>query len=316
MCGMGRTGHLFACDAGRRRRPTSSDHRQGPRRRLPADRRRCSAPRRSTTPSPPGPAPSSTATPTPAIRWRGRRAGGAAGDPRPRAGGAGAERGGLAVGGLGERFGQHPHVGDIRGRGLFLGAGARRRPRDQDPVRPGTRLAAARQGRGGFDEGLICYPMAGTARRPRAATTCCWRRPTSSSEAEIADIVARLGLAIDRALVAGLKPMDTAFDYIVVGAGTAGCLLANRLSADPARAGAAASRPAVGQLSLDPHPGRLSLLHRQPAHRLDVSDRARPGPERPPPALSARQAARRLLVDQRHDLHARPGARLRRAGPS
>ena len=35
------------------------------------------------------------------------------------------------------------------------------------------------------------------------------------------------------------------------------------------------------------------------------------GPQRPQPQLSARQGAGRLLVHQRHDLHARPGARLR-----
>jgi hypothetical protein len=45
-----------------------------------------------------------------------------------------------------------------------------------------------------------------------------------------------------------------------------------------------------------------------------LPDRARPGPERPRAALPARQGAGRLLQHQRHDLHARPGARLRRLG--
>ena len=100
-----------------------------------------------------------------------------------------------------------------------------------------------------------------------------------------------------------------------VGAGTAGCLLANRLSADPAKrvllieAGGDDDYPwihiPVGYLYCIGNP-RTDWLY---------STDADAGPERPPPALPARQGAGRLLQHQRHDLHARPGARLRPLGP-
>ena len=77
---------------------------------------------------------------------------------------------------------------------------------------------------------------------------------------------------------------------------------------------AAARSGRQGRLDLDPHPGRLSVLHRQSAHRLVLSHRAGPGPERPLDPLRAWQGARRLLVDQRDALSPRPAARLRRVG--
>ena len=70
--------------------------------------------------------------------------------------------------------------------------------------------------------------------------------------------------------------------------------------------GPAARGRRQGRLVLDRHPGRLPLHHRQPAHRLVLQDRARRAPRRALDPLCARQRARRLLLDQRHDLHARP----------
>ncbi len=66
-----------------------------------------------------------------------------------------------------------------------------------------------------------------------------------------------------------------------------------------------------GQLDLVSYSGRLPVRDRQSALRLDVQDRARAGAERPRAELSARQGNRRLVGDQRHDLHARAGGRLR-----
>lgn len=62
---------------------------------------------------------------------------------------------------LNERFGEHPHVGDIRGRGLFLGLEfvADRKTKTAFPVEdriPGKLKTAA------MENGLICYPAGGT----------------------------------------------------------------------------------------------------------------------------------------------------------
>jgi adenosylmethionine-8-amino-7-oxononanoate aminotransferase len=62
---------------------------------------------------------------------------------------------------LGERFGEHPHVGDIRGRGLFVGLEfvSDRKTKAAFPVEdkiPGKLKVAA------MEHGLICYPGGGT----------------------------------------------------------------------------------------------------------------------------------------------------------
>lgn len=62
---------------------------------------------------------------------------------------------------LEDAFGQHPYIGDIRGRGLFRGleiVEARKTKRPFDPekaIHKQVKKAA-------FDAGLICYPMGGT----------------------------------------------------------------------------------------------------------------------------------------------------------
>ncbi len=63
--------------------------------------------------------------------------------------------------GLVAEFGQHPHVGDIRGRGLFQ---ALELVRDRDtkaPFDPGLKLAAKVK-KAAFEAGLVCYPSSGT----------------------------------------------------------------------------------------------------------------------------------------------------------
>ncbi|MEM7645259.1 MAG: aminotransferase class III-fold pyridoxal phosphate-dependent enzyme, partial [Pseudomonadota bacterium] len=58
-------------------------------------------------------------------------------------------------------FGQHAHVGDIRGRGLFRGIELVEDRGTKAPFNP-SKGVAAKIKKAAFAEGLICYPMAGT----------------------------------------------------------------------------------------------------------------------------------------------------------
>lgn len=62
---------------------------------------------------------------------------------------------------LREHYVQHPHVGDVRGRGLFVGVEFVRDRATKTPFDPALNLHAATR-REAFERGLMVYPMGGT----------------------------------------------------------------------------------------------------------------------------------------------------------
>src|SRR3546814_6641244 len=70
-------------------------------------------------------------------------------------------RGGELRRALESRFGNNPYVGDIRGRGLFLGIEMVADRGTKEPFDPARRLNAAIK-REALSRGLMVYPMGGT----------------------------------------------------------------------------------------------------------------------------------------------------------
>jgi adenosylmethionine-8-amino-7-oxononanoate aminotransferase len=99
---------------------------------------------------------------------------------------------------LHETFGSHPHVGDIRGRGLFWGVELVLDRQDKSPFDPRHQLHA-RIKREAMARGLMVYPMGGTV-DGRYGDHVLLAPPFIAREPDLALIAGRLHAAVDAAI--------------------------------------------------------------------------------------------------------------------
>jgi adenosylmethionine-8-amino-7-oxononanoate aminotransferase len=92
-------------------------------------------------------------------------------------------------------FAEHPHVGDIRGRGLFRGIELVEDRATKKPFDPKLRMHA-RVKRKAMQAGLMCYPMGGTIDGVQGDHVLL-APPFIAEEAQLDELVDKLGTAID-----------------------------------------------------------------------------------------------------------------------
>jgi adenosylmethionine-8-amino-7-oxononanoate aminotransferase len=107
-------------------------------------------------------------------------------------------RGADLANGLRTRLGDHPHVGDIRGRGLLMAVELVQDRATKAPFDPAKRLHAAVKRRA-MANGLLVYPMGGTIDGVRGDHVLL-APPFIASRADIERIVDLLAVSIDDAL--------------------------------------------------------------------------------------------------------------------
>lgn len=108
------------------------------------------------------------------------------------------ERGAQLMRALGERLGAHPHVGDIRGRGLFVGVELVESRATKKPFDPRFRLNARIKAQA-MSAGLLVYPMGGTVDGQQGDHVLL-APPFIVSASEVEQIADLLSLAVDRAI--------------------------------------------------------------------------------------------------------------------
>ena len=113
-----------------------------------------------------------------------------------------------------------------------------------------------------------------------------------------------------------MTDLGEGFDFVVVGAGTAGCALAARLSEDPGHNVCLIEAGGCGSSLVRTRSGSDRIGAALSSHQLALPVGAATTAQRPPHSRAPGARSRRLRPDQRHGLFPRPPARLRRLGES
>lgn len=118
------------------------------------------------------------------------------------------EKGELLQKTFNERFSSHPHVGDIRGRGLFWGVEIVENKKTKEPFNPSLKINAKIKN-AAMEQGLMCYAMGGTIDGQRGDHVM-FAPPFIITEAQIAEIADKFETALNSVINAALADKKVA----------------------------------------------------------------------------------------------------------